>query len=177
MGAVAIFHPVFHLLHRPVARVVADVRRPSQQTAQLDVFIRAKGVRFLDTPGHVIRGLAIFTNTGFPVITAHVTSPGPAHNRHFQFLQRRQHISAKAFFIRKRRARLEDTSVNLTIKMLQESAKNHRAIRLRQFPRINDHGGMGSGGPGESAGRGKNSTDRWNEDGAGDPQFKTDCVL
>ena len=80
-------------------------------------------------------GLAVGPDAVFPVIPAGEAAARPAHDGKLQFLQRRDHVLAKAPFVRQGRAGIEHAAVDLPAEVLEEAAEDHRAVGDRKVRR------------------------------------------
>ena len=94
-----VFHPLGHLLHCATAHVAADVRLAAEHLAEIEELVGTEGV-VLDGATPVVvaqrRTLAARTDAVHPVIVVGETAARPAQNRHFEGLQRLEHILAVA---------------------------------------------------------------------------------
>ena len=66
------------------------------------------------------------------MVRGNEASAGPAHDRNIEFFERFDDVLAKARRVGEGRARLEDSAVDLTVKMLDELPENHSVVRNRR---------------------------------------------
>ena len=124
---VAIAHPVGHLLNACEA-VLTDIGFGPKPSAEFDEFVGSEGVRFRNPPPIIVIRLAILADTLLPVVAVDEAPAGPADDGHLQLLDRLDDIQAEPILVGKRRTGLEEATVDLLPKVLDEAAENHRII-------------------------------------------------
>ena len=102
MFQIAVFNPIAHLFGGSRSRVGTNVRLAAKLAAQVDIFIRAKGVGVFNAPRLIKRRYTRSSNAILPVIGRNKTPAGPAQYRHLDFAHRLHDIPAQAAFIGKR---------------------------------------------------------------------------
>ena len=122
---IAVFHPVAHFLRRTGPCICTDIRFASYLSAEFYVLVRTEGIRVLYSPRLVKHGCSLGTHSFLPMVRRHKTSSGPPQYRHLDLFHCFQDISAESVFIRQRRIRFIDPSVNLSVEMLNEMSVDH----------------------------------------------------
>ena len=137
---IAVGHPVEVLLGICQA-VEANVGLGSNPPAKFNELIGSERVGLDHAPTRIAIRFAVLANSFLPVIGVNETPAGPADHRHLQFLERLDDIKTKSLLVGQRRTGLENATVNLVVKMLEESAEEHWAVGLGRRIRIDrDHG-------------------------------------